>query len=42
MLNATWMLATGQECAFDMGPTKKVQPYWRLAIIAMQMMPMIN
>src|SRR5581483_9631283 len=41
-LNATWMLATSQECAFAMGATKKVQPYWRLAIIIMQMTPTIS
>src|SRR5689334_14939943 len=41
-LNATWMLATSQECAFAIGLTKKVQPYWRLAIIAMQMTPTVS
>src|SRR5581483_7236526 len=42
VLNATWMLATSQECALAIGLTKKVQPYCRLAIIAMQMTPMIS
>src|SRR5579872_692088 len=41
-LNATWMLAISQLCAFAIGGTKNVQPYWRLAIIAMQMTPTIS
>ncbi len=35
---ATWMSATIQPCALFIGPTNKVQPYCRLAIITMQMM----
>src|SRR5512135_778612 len=33
------MLAIAQPCAALIGCTNSVQPYWRLAIITMQMMP---
>ena len=39
MLNATWISAITQPCALFIGLTNKVQPYCRLAIITMQMMP---
>src|SRR5215470_15967854 len=37
--NATWMAARPQWYLASIGLTKSVQPYCRLAIIVMQMMP---
>src|SRR6267143_609274 len=42
MVNVTWMAALPQWYLSPIGPTNSVQPYCRLAIITMQMMPMIN
>ena len=39
MLNASWIEAIDQPCALLIGLTKSVQPYCRLAISTMQMMP---
>src|ERR1700722_5810695 len=39
MVKATWMDARSQPCFCPIGPTNSVQPYWRLAIITMQTMP---
>src|SRR5215471_14726078 len=41
-VNATWIEARFQPCFWLIGIVKSVQPYWRLAIITMQMMPMIS
>src|SRR5574340_251562 len=40
--NATWIAARVQPNFCDIGLTKSVQPYCRLAIIAMQMIPMTS
>ena len=42
MLKASWIDAIDQPCALLIGFTKSVQPYCRLAIITMQMMPKIS
>ena len=42
MLNATWIDAIDQPCALLIGLTKSVQPYCRLAISTMQMMPKMS
>src|SRR5256885_3795829 len=42
MVNATWMAARPQWNLASIGLTKSVQPYCRLAIIVMQMMPNNN
>jgi hypothetical protein len=42
MVKATWMAARLQPCFSAMGLTKRVQPYCRFAIIAMQTMPISN
>jgi hypothetical protein len=42
MVNATWMAARPQWYFWSIGLTNSVQPYCRLAIITMQMMPKIN
>ncbi len=42
MLKAIWMSATTQPWALFIGPTNNVQPYCRLAIITMQMMPAMS
>ena len=39
MLNANWIEAIDQPCALLIGLTNSVQPYCRLAISTMQMMP---
>src|SRR3982074_2074900 len=39
MVKATWMDARSQPCFCPIGPPNGVQPYWRLAIITMQTMP---
>ena len=39
MVNATWIAARAQPCFSCIGVTKNVQPYCRLAIMHMQMMP---
>src|SRR5579871_987690 len=41
-LKAPPMAALLQPCVLDMGSTKKLQPYCRLAIITMQATPMIS
>src|SRR5437773_2790068 len=41
-VNATWIDARSQPNFFWMSGTKNVQPYCRLAIITMQMTPMIS
>ena len=40
MVKASWIAARPQWCAASIGSTNSVQPYCRLAIIAMQTMPM--
>src|SRR5580765_5360593 len=42
MVNATWIDALDQWNLSAMGFTNKVQPYWRLAIIDMQMIPITS
>src|SRR5579862_244488 len=42
ILKATWIAATDQPCALFIGPTNSVQPYCRLAIMIMQMIPAIS
>src|SRR5579872_392224 len=42
MLKAIWMSATDHFVAVAIGLTNSVQPYCRLAISTMQMMPTIN
>ena len=42
MLNASWIEAIDQPCALLIGLTKSVQPYCRLAISTMQMMPKMS
>ena len=42
MEKATWMPVRPQWCLASMGLTNSVQPYCRLATIAMQMMPTTN
>src|SRR5262249_23437837 len=42
MVNATWMAARPQWYFWSIGLTNKVQPYCRLAIITMQMMPKMS
>ena len=39
MLKATWIDGRPQWNLLSIGRTKSVQPYYRLAIITMQMMP---
>src|SRR5262249_14566189 len=39
IVNATWMLVRPQWNRASIGSTKYVHPYWRLAIITMQMTP---
>ena len=39
MVKATCIAARPQLCLSSIGPTNSVQPYCRLAIITMQMMP---
>src|SRR5262245_45076479 len=41
-VNATWIDARFQPYFSLMGIVKSVQPYWRLAIITMQMMPTVS
>ena len=42
MLNANWIDASDQPCALLIGLTNSVQPYCRLAISTMQMMPTMS
>src|SRR3984885_15919321 len=42
MLNASWISAIDQPCALLIGLTNSVQPYCRLAISTMQMMPTMS
>src|SRR5215813_3945520 len=42
MVNATWIAARPQWYCWSIGLTNSVQPYCRLAIITMQMMPKIS
>src|ERR1700693_1595230 len=42
MVNATWIEARPQWYCSPIGLTKSVQPYCRLATLAMQMMPMMS
>src|SRR5438477_9684924 len=42
IVNATWIAARPQWYFWSIGLTNSVQPYCRLAIITMQMMPKIN
>src|ERR1019366_10519304 len=42
IVKATWIAGLVQPCLSAIGLTKSVQPYWRLAIIDMQMMPTIS
>src|SRR5262245_66459640 len=42
MVNATWIAARPQWYFWSIGVTNSVQPYCRLAIITMQMMPKIS
>src|ERR1700723_2877772 len=42
MLNASWISAIDQPCALLIGLTNSVQPYCRLAISTMQMMPTVS
>src|SRR5262245_16302432 len=42
IVKATWMLVRPQWYFASMGSTKYVQPYWRFAIITMQMTPATN
>src|SRR6516165_1458496 len=42
MVNATWIAARPQWYFWSIGLTNSVQPYCRLAIITMQMMPKIS
>src|SRR5215472_12113764 len=42
MVKATWIAARPQWYFWSMGLTNSVQPYCRLAIITMQMMPKIS
>src|SRR5262249_23949877 len=42
MVNATWMAARPQWYFWSIGVTNSVQPYCRLAIITMQMMPKMS
>ena len=42
MLNANWIEAIDQPCALLIGLTNSVQPYCRLAISTMQMMPKMS
>ena len=42
MVNATWMAARPQWYFWSIGLTNSVQPYCKLAIITMQMMPKIS
>src|SRR5262245_45735132 len=42
IVKATWMATRPQWCLASIGPTNSVQPYCRLAIIAMQRMPMAS
>src|SRR6202162_2305505 len=42
MVNATWIEARPQWYFSSIGLTKSVQPYCRLATLAMQMMPIIS
>ena len=42
MVKATWIAARPQWYFWSIGVTNSVQPYCRLAIITMQMMPKIN
>src|ERR1051325_2908889 len=42
IVNATWMPARLQPYFWAIGSTNSVQPYCRLATIAMQMTPMTN
>src|SRR6185312_7990363 len=41
-LKATWMAATDQPCLAAIGCTNSVQPYCRLAIMIMQIMPAMS
>src|SRR5690349_14176166 len=42
MVNAIWIDVLPQWNLSSIGVTNRVHPYWRLAIIDMQMMPMIS
>src|ERR1700680_3409945 len=42
MLNASWISAIDQPCALLIGLTNSVQPYCRLAISTMQVMPTMS
>src|SRR5215471_15939480 len=42
IVNATWISALVHPNFCWIGSTNNVQPYWRLATLAMQMMPRIN
>src|ERR1035437_2579606 len=42
MVKATWIAGFVQPCLSAIGLTNNVHPYWRLAIIDMQMMPTIS
>src|SRR3954471_3163953 len=42
MVKASWIAARPQWCGRSIGPTNRVHPYCRVAIIAMQTMPMTS